>query len=811
MSMRTRAGLVALLIPTLLGALHSAGAQGDATTPPRILSVDRADLRLMPLPVAAEIRPGSLDLRRGLTTVGVRCGDARVARALVRFGRQLTQMRPRVPGVRGGHASFTVSCNRRVNSIQLPVEDESYTLTVRPLELSLSAQTPYGVLRGLETILQLVERTDTTIGIPALTIEDRPRYPWRGLMIDVVRHWMPKEVILRNLDAMAAVKLNVLHLHLSDDQGFRVESRLFPRLHQEGSGGNYYTQDDVREIVAYATDRGIRVVPEFDLPGHTTSWLVAYPKFGSGAGPYTLAKEYGIREATMDPTREDVYGFLDSFFREMARLFPDPFIHIGGDEVSAETEWNTNPRVQQFMRDHRLEDNHALQGYFTQRLQTILTSVGRAAVGWDEILDASLRPPVVIQAWRSQEKLFEAVHGGFGGILSAGWYLDHKLPAADLYRVEPTRLRDVVTIVPDSSRWKTWSIRVHAGETVLDGRLTLFGPPERTTGALEMAGTVRPISSATPSGDTLRLIVRAPEGSSTLVAIPRADSIGGTIGMFGFTLPFAGRRVGGNDMPGTAIPTFPTVAPLTPDSERGIVGGEAVMWSEAVSAGTIDSRIWPRAAAIAEKLWSPIALTDDVGDMYRRLDHVSTFLSMRGVTHESAYPAELHNLLGSEADTAPLRTLVDALEEVKFYGRMAYNPAQLLEPELHSLADVARPESRVARRFASQVDAFLADTAHRADVQAIRAQLELWRDNHARLAPLLGSAKQAQDIRTLSERLSAASTIGLTALDAVSRRQPLTPADVARYERELGGAAAPRAAVMSPAIPAIQKLVDHAD
>jgi hexosaminidase len=326
-----------------------------------------------------------------------------------------------------------------------------------------------------------------------------------------------------------------------------------------------------------------------------------------------------------------------------------------------------------------------------------------------------------------------------------------------------------------------------------------------------MAGTVRPISSATPSGDTLRLIVRAPEGSSTLVAIPRADSIGGTIGVFGFTLPFAGRRVGGNDMPGTAIPTFPTVAPLTPDSERGIVGGEAVMWSEAVSAGTIDSRIWPRAAAIAEKLWSPIALTDDVGDMYRRLDHVSTFLSMRGVTHESAYPAELHNLLGSEADTAPLRTLVDALEEVKFYGRMAYNPAQLLEPELHSLADVARPESRVARRFASQVDAFLADTAHRADVQAIRAQLELWRDNHARLAPLLGSAKQAQDIRTLSERLSAASTIGLTALDAVVRRQPLSAADVARYERELGGAAAPRAAVMSPAIPAIQKLVDHAD
>jgi hexosaminidase len=463
------------------------------------------------------------------------------------------------------------------------------------------------------------------------------------------------------------------------------------------------------------------------------------------------------------------------------------------------------------MRAHQLEGNHALQAYFNQRLQTILSSVGRSPVGWDEILNGSLRPPVVIQAWRSQEKLFEAVHDGFSGILSAGWYLDHKLPAADLYRVEPNRLRDVVTIVPDSSHWKVWTIRVRAGESVLDGRLALFGPPERTTGALEMAGTVRPISSVTASGDTLRLVVRAQDGSSALVAIPRADSISGTLGMFGFTLPFAGKRVGGDDMPGTAIPTFPTVPPLTPESERRIVGGEAAMWSEAVSAGTIDSRIWPRAAAIAEKLWSPAELTDDVDEMYRRLDHVSAFLTVRGVTHESAYPAALRELLGSDGDVTPLRTLVDALEEVKYYGRMAYNPAQLLEPELRSLADVARPESRSARRFATRVDAFLADTARRAEVQTIRAQLETWRDNHARLAPTLGSAKQAQDIRTLSEGLSAASTIGLAALDALVRKEHLPAGDFARYTRELAAAAAPRAAVMSPANPAIQKLLDHAE
>ena len=215
------------------------------------------------------------------------------------------------------------------------------------------------------------------------------------------------------------------------------------------------------------------------------------------------------------------------------------------------------------------------------------------------------------------------------------------------------------------------------------------------------------------------------------------------MGLFGFSLPFVGKRVGGSDMPGSVIPTFRTAPPLTEESEKRIVGGEAAMWSEVVSAGTIDSRIWPRTAAVAERLWSPASLTDDVDDMYRRLDHVSAFLTTRGVTHESAYPAALRDLLGRDGDIAPLRTLVDALEEVKLYQRMAYNTAQTREPELRSLADVARPESRTARRFAARVEAFLSDTARRTEAPAIRAQLEAWRDNHARLAPMLGSAKQA--------------------------------------------------------------------
>ena len=173
-------------------------------------------------------------------------------------------------------------------------------------------------------------------------IEDRPRFPWRGLMLDVSRHWMPVEVVERNLDAMAAVKLNVFHWHLSDDQGFRVESRRYPRLQQLGSDGHYYTQDEIRRVVAYALDRGIRVVPEFDIPGHTTSWFPGYPELAGAPGPYAIGRHFGVFDPVMDPSREETYAFLDGFLGEMAALFPDPYFHIGGDEVNGK-QWSQSP------------------------------------------------------------------------------------------------------------------------------------------------------------------------------------------------------------------------------------------------------------------------------------------------------------------------------------------------------------------------------------------------------------------------------------------------------------------------------------
>ena len=263
--------------------------------------------------------------------------------------------------------------------------DESYVLTVAPEGVTLAAPETWGALRGLETLLDLIEPGPGGLSLPAVTIKDRPRFPWRGLMIDSGRHFMPVEVLKRNLDGMAAVKLNVLHWHLTDDQGFRVESRLFPKLHQMGSDGLFYTQAQIKDVIAYAADRGIRVVPEFDMPGHTTSWFVGHPELATEARAYTIERKWGIMAPAMDPTREEVYRFLDAFIGEMAALFPDPVLHIGGDEVEGHA-WDKSTAVAAFKKAKGLASNADLQAYFNKRLAQIVTRHGKTMMGWDEIL-----------------------------------------------------------------------------------------------------------------------------------------------------------------------------------------------------------------------------------------------------------------------------------------------------------------------------------------------------------------------------------------------------------------------------------------
>ena len=567
-------------------------------------------------------------------------------------------------------------------------EDESYTLTVTAAKAELAAPTTLGVMRGLQTFLQLVQVSPQGFAVPAVRIEDKPRFPWRGLMIDSSRHFMPVDVIKRNLDAMAAVKLNVFHWHLSDNQGFRVESKKFPKLQEMGSDGLFYTQEQIRDIIAYAHQRGIRVVPEFDMPGHCTAWLVGYPDLASNPGPYSIGREFGVFDPAMDPTRESTYKFLDKFIGEMAKLFPDQFFHIGGDEVNGKA-WETNPKIQEFMHAHGLKNNDELQAYFNKRVQKIVAKYGKIMEGWDEILRPELPKEIVIQSWRGQKSLADAAQQGYRGILSSGYYLDLISPASAHYVVDP------------------------------------------------------------------------------------------------FTGPTAN---------------------LADANKQKILGGEACMWSEYVSAENVDSRIWPRMAAIAERYWSPQNVTD-INSLYQRLSLIDTWLDAYGLIQNAQYNVMLRRMAGTD-DIEALRDLVDLVEPVKGYSRyeLATTKPTSLTP-MNRVVDAARPESMKAREFADLVNAFIAGPIKPGMEAQLRAQLAAWKNNAENLQPLATKSWFVQEVMPLSQNLSSISAAALEGLDYLDRAEK-PPTGWAQQRLSLvQHAFEPQAQVLLMVCPAMQKII----
>ena len=566
-------------------------------------------------------------------------------------------------------------------------ENESYQLIISKSSISLTSETDFGAMRGLETLLQLLHADTTGYYFPTIEIEDVPRFPWRGLLIDVSRHFMPVDVIKRNLLAMAALKMNVFHWHLTDDQGFRIECTTFPRLHEYGSDGFYFTREQVKEIISFATDLGIRVIPEFDIPAHTTSWFVGYPELASAPGPYLIERSWGIKDPVMNPAKEKTYEFLDRFFAEMSQLFTDEYIHIGGDENNGK-HWDANPEIQQFMRDNSLADNHALQTYFSRRVLKILQKYGKKMIGWDEIFQPDLPRDVVIQSWRGHKSLLKSSALGYFGILSNGYYIDLIQPASFHYLIDPI-------------------------------------PP-----------------------DTI----------------------------------------------------------LHPDQSTKILGGEATSWGELVTPETIDSRIWPRTAAIAERLWSPQNIRD-IDDMYRRLEIIGFQLEELGLLHRKNYEMMLRRLAGDQ-DIATLKIFVDIVEPVKIYQRHFQGVKYFSYSPYTRVVDAARPESKTARRFTLLIDDFLKNNSTKA-LKEIRHWLEIWLMNHDTLKLIIRNSPVLKEIESMSQDLTQCSQIALTAVDLITKGKKADPRWTRESEKVLMQAKMPRGQVELMIIEPIVRLLKH--
>lgn len=669
-----------VLFVILCGAAVSPSAQSGARAATPVL---------MPVPASMTLGSGRVAVSASTTVAVSGAVDERLRAGVQRMMRRLegrtgyTMSRTFSDAATATLVVSAAGPGTRIPSID---DDESYAIETTASQVRLSAATVVGALRGLETILQLLSGDAQGFYWPEVRLTDRPRFRWRGLLIDVGRHFQPVEVIRRQLDAMAAVKLNVLHFHLSEDQGFRVESRKFPRLHELGSDGEYYTQAQLRDIVEYARMRGIRVVPEFDMPGHVTSWVVAYPELASAPGPYTIERRFGVFDPAFDPTRESTYRFLDTFIGEIAAIFPDAYWHIGGDENNGK-QWAANPAIQAFMERRKFKDAHALQTYFNQRLLTLVSKHGKRMMGWDEILQPGLPTETVVHSWRGQASLFEAARKGYDGVLSAGYYIDLLEPASRHYLVDPL-----------------------------------------------------------PAGHG-----------------------------------------------------------LTEAEAARILGGEATMWGEWVGPETIESRIWPRTAAIAERLWSPREV-NDVEDMYRRLSTISGQLEELGLQHERNRDVLLRRLTLGQ-DIEPLKVLAGVVEPVKGYRRGGQQRWTTLGPLTHLVdaVSVDNPPGREVRRLINQVlDDAPRFTAGRTELLRI---FEAWQSARGPLDQLIAGAPALQEVTPLVADLHALGEVGAAAVEALSFEGTPLPTWRERQLAALDRAGQAKAALEFPMVPLMRELV----
>jgi hexosaminidase len=663
-------------------------------TAPGIASAQApATLNLMPVPASVTVRDGSINIDSTFRVAVVHSADARLMRAVAR-------MIPRLEyrtGIAMSHviandsigatgATLVIDCDGPGERVQGIDEDESYTLSSSNGSLTLHAATTVGVIRGLETVLQLVDGDAQHYFIPNVAITDAPRFKWRGLLVDVSRHFEPVSEIERTLDGMSAVKLNVLHWHLSDDQGIRVESKRYPKLQGVGSDSLYYTQAQIRDVVAYARDRGIRVVPEFDMPGHSSAWFVGYPQYASGPGPYAIGRRWTGYTGVFDPTRETVYRFIDGFIGEMSALFPDAYWHIGGDEVNA-TQWKQNARIQKFMAAHHLADNAALQAYFNQRLSRILTKHHKHMIGWDEILHPDLPRTTVVQSWRGTQYLGQAVTQGFSAILSAPYYLDAMKSSEQMYLADPLA----------------------------------------------------------------------------------ADST------------------------------------LTPDEIPRVLGGEACMWSELIAPQSIDSRIWPRLAAIAERFWSPRSVTD-VGDMYRRLAIQDVRLEQLGLGQESHTDRFLRRIMNGP-DIAPLAHLLGFAEPVTLGQRVHGGPTTQMTP-LVQVVDAAQPDPPNRWRIQQLVaDVIASPRTNVAAHDTLAEWFADWRDLAPRVHDAGNRSPLAQGAIPAADALARVGTIGLATLEARKSGMPLSQAWTDSAKVILTAADKPQGLLHLVVVPAVRRLL----
>ena len=399
-----------------------------------------SEITLFPQPQSIEGKPGQFTLDAATRIVAK---DSALGEMLARYLRPATgfDLPVHQPGGASANAIVLAPADSSSDS------DEAYTLEVGSEGIVISAGRRNGFLHAMQTLRQLLPpqimadapQDDVSWAIPAVSISDAPAFGWRGLHLDVCRHMFPVAFIKKFIDLLAFYKFNTFHWHLTEDQGWRIEIRKYPRLTEVGGFrsetvvagtwdqydgtpyGGFYTQDEVREVVAYAMERGITVMPEIELPGHAVAALTAYPHLGCVGAAYEVRKTWGISKDIFCAGNDEVFSFLKDVFEEVLELFPSKYIHIGGDEAP-KGRWEACPKCQARIKAEGLRDEHELQSWFIRQIEGWLNERGRNLVGWDEILEGGLAPNATVMSWRGSDGGIAAANAGHDVIMTPNTY-----------------------------------------------------------------------------------------------------------------------------------------------------------------------------------------------------------------------------------------------------------------------------------------------------------------------------------------------------------------------------------------------------
>ncbi|PKG40487.1 beta-N-acetylhexosaminidase [Psychromonas sp. Urea-02u-13] len=651
-------------------------------------------------------------------------------------------------------------------------EDESYSLIVKNQQAMITANSPYGAIHAIETLLQLVTNDNQGASIPALTIKDEPRFKWRGVLLDTARHWVEIDTIKRQLDGIASAKLNVFHWHLTDDQAWRVEVKSYPKLTDVASDGKFYSQEEIKEVVAYATNLGIRVIPEIDVPGHASAIAVAYPELMSAPGPYQEEINWGVHKPLLDPSNADVYTFVDKVVAEMAALFPDEYLHIGGDEVDP-TQWNESKKIKQYMEKNSLADDKALHAFFNQKVETILAKHDRKMIGWDEVYHPDLPKSIVIQSWQGQDALGDAVKDGFQGILSTGFYVDQPMDTSFHYRNEilpqPLTVDDQLH---KGETFETWSFdmprkrgsNVQGSFTLITdvkgvqrGFIDFKGKARRGVQDIQLEKGVTSFWLDTWMGHTSP---RFETQGNKLTGYTRAGN-----GQYVMT----GEKIASSAQKGTAIPDNRKPNSVPSEQADRILGGEITLWAENIKDDLVDLRLWPRSYAIAERLWSDVSLTDETS-MYKRLDAMDNWSTVSVGLQQQWQEHKGFLRLSNGQDVRPLQVLAQAVEQAQYYHRHHEKSAagnyHKFEP-LNRFADALPVESNQARRLKLLVDTWTEDKSNTEAKVEMQTMFKLWVDNTPAALKLVDANYLLTEIKPVVESTDKIAKLGLELIDYI--------------------------------------------